>query len=366
MPGARAGPGPVTHRSGQSPARPPAAAAGGGLADGPQPPGELGLLLAQAIARHFAGASTDGAVVRPGFGDLEIECRVHGPAHNQGQWLVHNHLDRAMTGPGADPEPLAAEVRGRLGGRPHLTPQVLAAVPRGLLTQREASLLSVFVMEGMGRRTVEVKVNGVDTQVDWPTAAPPPSGARGLALLRELALLVPPGEPAQPALAPGRVTGCCPRRIGDEIPLAQAGCNAVWVLKVGGDYGSVWVNSTPLDGRRRRVADSFTAWYRAWLDHAAANRGAWTHWSQAACVTTGMLRQLTEEHRGSRPRTAAGLPDLSGVLNQLAISGWNDYLPPPSGDMLIDPCQHCAELLALHNVPEDVIKRGALCRAATR
>ena len=494
---------------GPPPQHPPA----GGLPDGPQPPGELDLLLAQTIARHFAGASTDGAVVRPGFGNLEIECLVHEPARNQGQWsaplflhlsggrlgtrplfasvsgyhresaaaavvegaclwscsfgpvlasgltgaedpgvthdevtvagrrwrLVHNHLDRAMTGPGVDPEPLAAEVRARLGGRPHLTPQVLAAVPGGLLTQRDASLLSVFVMEGMGRRTVEVKVNGVDTRVDWPAAAPPPSGVRGLALLRELALLVPLGEPAQPLSlpgtldrpsltailarqatqdAPGQVAGwrgwrthggqpgpvlpagrlaqlessigplpgdfrrflgdvagpgagpgyglLPPRRIGDEIPLAQAGCNAVWVLKVGGgDYGSVWVNSIPLDGRRRRVAGSFTAWYRDWLGQAAANRGAWTHWSQAACVTTGMLRQLTEEHGGRRPRTAAGLPDLSGVLTQLAISGWNEYLPPLAGDALIDPCQGCAEILAHHNVPEDVIAPGALSRGGS-
>lgn len=460
---------------------------------------------------HSAGAVVDGRVVRVGFDNLEIECRVMDPHHGD-QWsaalflylsggrlggrpifasisgyhddsveqavsegacmwacafgpvlvsaltgvpdpearhddvvigdrrwrVVHSTFDRWLPPEGVAGEMFGRELRERLGGRPGFTPDVAAVVPAELLTGRDASLLSVFVMEGFGQRTVELKVNGVDTGLPWPVDAPPATDANGMVLLRELAVLVPLDEPVRsmpspqaldrPGLeavlthlggidGPGQVGGwrgwrthggrlgpvipeatmatfesvigalppdyrrfltevagagagpgyglLPPRRIRDVVPLAQAGCNAVWLLRVGGtDHGSVWVDSRPIDGRRHRIADSFTDWYRAWLDHALTGRGSWTHWDPKGCVgSNGAALEVGVPDVASRPRTAAGVPDLSGVITRLSVAGWNDYLPPPDGTFTLDPCQGCAEGLARYNLPEDVFARGALSRA---
>lgn len=468
--------------------------------------------MAETLARHFADATVEDAVVRLGFGNVEIECRVHDPNWSGAHWsaslfmyisggrfgpqpifasisgyhdggveqaviegtcmwacsfgpvlvsaltgaedpeveheeveaggrrhrLVYGRFDRAMTTSAADGERLVTEVRARLGGQPYLTPAVLDAVPTELLADREVSLLSVFVLEGYGNRTVEIKVNGADTEVAWPKDAPAALGSEDLVLLRELAVVVPLEEPARsftlpepldrPGLeavldhlgsalaAPGQVAGwrgwrshggrlgptieesqlariessdgrlpedfrrflaevagpgagpgyglLQPRRVGNVVPLAQAGCNAVWVLDVGSDdYGSVWVDSTGVDGRRHRVADSFTAWYHDWLDHALLGRGAWTHWDGGCCAVSTIVReQHSAQHSGDPgPRPAEDRPDLSGTLTELVVVGWNDYLPSrPDGQVTLDHCQGCAETLARHNVSENVVKQGVL------
>src|SRR5690606_29923113 len=67
-----------------------------------------------------------------------------------------------------------------------------------------------------------------------------------------------------------------PRRVGDVVPLAHAGCGNAWVLRLDGpDRGTVWMDARASDEGTRKVADSVGAWFTAWLDGAARSVGPW-------------------------------------------------------------------------------------------
>lgn len=107
------------------------------------------------------------------------------------------NLDRLLRlgdGPEADAAETLRRTREHLGGDPLLTPVVLRGAGLPVLAPDAISVLSVFVMEQPDRRTVEIKIGGRD----WTPAADAIQGPHdpdlpGMAMLRELAVLVPTG-----------------------------------------------------------------------------------------------------------------------------------------------------------------------------
>ena len=100
-------------------------------------------------------------------------------------------LDRVMMVSGG--APTAAhddDARDRFGASPWLCQRVIESGTLPALPADRATVLSVFVADGPGLRTVEVKVNGEDWRTTmFDRAAPAPEGA--IVLLRELAVVVP-------------------------------------------------------------------------------------------------------------------------------------------------------------------------------
>jgi hypothetical protein len=283
-----------------------------------------------------------------------------------------------------------------------------------VLTAPGATLLSVFVMDSPQTRTVEIKVNGSDwlgSAGVFAGADPEPEGS--VTLLRELAILVPlepageltraqlqrtfagfdtgSAEPWQTAGWPGwrahrgglaapatrhdldeigeipadyraflldvAAFGAGPgygllppQRHNGVIPLAHAGCGVTWVLRPNGE---VWVDAGGSDGTVARVADSFTGWYRAWLDAAVRQRGPWAQWDNGQCATTAVLSQfldtVPEQEQGS----------LRGKVGTGAISltSGGGYLPAGSA---LDPCHPCVAMVATFDLPPDVFAPGVL------
>lgn len=108
--------------------------------------------------------------------------------------LVVTGLDRLMqhSDDYADPSDTLRETRQHLGPDTWLAPAIAGSGTLPYLTKHGSTLLSVFVMEVAGSRTVEIKVNGGD----WipsaqPLAAWPTPKRLSSPLLRELAVLVP-------------------------------------------------------------------------------------------------------------------------------------------------------------------------------
>lgn len=112
--------------------------------------------------------------------------------------LFVDGMDRAVFfGSAGDVHERTRRTRARLGGWPWLARVVVDSGRLPLLRPEGPTILSVFVASAQDGLTVEVKVNGVD----WPgmegafaDVGPEPPGA--IAMLRELAVLVPAGAPA--------------------------------------------------------------------------------------------------------------------------------------------------------------------------
>lgn len=155
-------------------------------------------------------ACSFGPVLEAGLAGRKLPTRKKFPDAEQSEVVLDGRRfrlivaagDRTMSfEKGGDPSARIAATRARLGANPWLTPLVLRSETLPLLTAAGPTLLSVFVSDHEGGRTVEVKVNGAD----WPRCAatfadcdPEPAGA--VTLLRELALLVP----TEPTPALGR------------------------------------------------------------------------------------------------------------------------------------------------------------------
>lgn len=152
-----------------------------------------------------------------------------------------------------------------------------------------------------------------------------------------------------------------PERTGDHIVLAHAGCGVTWRLRLEGPQrGTVWVEASGSDERYERVADSFDAWYRSWLDNAVRDAGPWLHWDPNCCATAGILRQLldqAEERTGQRPDDLGAITKTGGVRITLTSGGG----ALPSGANL-DPCQGCVTLAHQFGLDADVFTPGVLRR----
>lgn len=146
-----------------------------------------------------------------------------------------------------------------------------------------------------------------------------------------------------------------PDRREDVIPLAHAGCGVTWVLRLdGAHYGEVWADAAGSDETFTCVAQNFTDWYLAWVDHAVRGVGPWVSWDVSACATPGVLSQVLDAH--------PGVSDLSALVPPRAIrlSGGGAYLPAGAA---LDPCQGCVSLADHFGLTSDVFSPGVLSGA---
>ncbi|MGE0790047.1 MAG: SMI1/KNR4 family protein [Sandaracinaceae bacterium] len=153
--------------------------------------------------------------------------------------------------------------------------------------------------------------------------------------------LISPFHPEQRRLAEGRFeweNGCEPARPPRGVlALAHAGCGVMWLLVLEGTRrGEVWVDAMGSDNLARRVAPSFDAWYRAWLDALVRDLEMFTQWDGRGCAPAATLSQRIDEGEGWEPR-----PSREGSIATVNVGDvYFDHLDP------VDPCQSCTTLAA--------------------
>lgn len=121
------------------------------------------------------------------------------------------------------------------------------------------------------------------------------------------------------------------------LVLAMAGCGIAWMLVLHGPHaGEVWVDACGADGDVRRIAPSFSAWYRDWLAASVRNEQRWIHWDGKTCATAGVFNKLFEE------MDASGKAAHDVKLGALAITAANaDLFDAPT---LVEPCASCVHM----------------------
>jgi hypothetical protein len=177
--------------------------------------------------------------------------------------------------------------------------------------------------------------------------------------------LLRPDHPAQPRLA----TGVFPyREDTDEaeeqargvLALAHAGCAVVWILVLRGPRrGEVWVDAGGSDHGMRRVAASFSDWYRDWLSACTRDAFPWLQWDSGCCASPSVLSQVltsVEEREGlTGEQAVARLPSILQPGSLALASGGGAYFA--AGDA-IDPCAGCVALFDRLGLDEGLFPPG--------
>jgi hypothetical protein len=110
--------------------------------------------------------------------------------------------------------------------------------------------------------------------------------------------LLSPDHPEQRRLADGDFPYAEDNENAEEpacgvLALAHGGCSAMWLLVLRGPRrGEVWVDAGGSDRGMRRVAASFTDWYRDWLHACALDLCPWIQWDSGQCSTPAALSQF--------------------------------------------------------------------------
>ncbi len=137
-----------------------------------------------------------GPVLRAGLaGDVDpelasIATQVHGTRFE----VFIDGIDRTMSSADSeeDAERYVRSVREGLGGTPWLLPRLARSPGFPRLPEHEATVVSLFVADGGGQRTVELKLDGHEVPESARLlAAVPLSHEPAIAMLRELAVFVP-------------------------------------------------------------------------------------------------------------------------------------------------------------------------------
>ena len=143
------------------------------------------------------------------------------------------------------------------------------------------------------------------------------------------------------------------------IPLAHAGCGVAWLLVLGGAHrGEVWVDARGSDGLAHRVAGSFDAWYRGWIDGAVRESGAWTQWDGNACATLNVLSKVLDAIEQEGVQGDDAIARLKDRLGPDAIGLSTSGSPYFRAGVPIDPCQGCTATAARVGLPDSVFGAG--------
>jgi hypothetical protein len=152
-------------------------------------------------------------------------------------------------------------------------------------------------------------------------------------------------EPKQPARA--------------VLPLAHAGCGVVWLLVLSGAHrGEIWVDARSSDGKARRVASSFSAWYRDWLASAVRDAVPWLQWDAAYCATANVLSQIIEqvERDGvSRDSIPAELARRLRPGSMALASGGSEFFTAKTP---LNPCHGCVAIAARFGLTSSLFQAG--------
>lgn len=176
--------------------------------------------------------------------------------------------------------------------------------------------------------------------------------------------LLPPNGQGQRELAAGTFSwedgGPAPEGPpSGAIVLSHAGCGVVWLLALSGpSRGEVWIDSRSTDGQVRRVASSFDAWYRAWLEAAIRNQGPWVQWEDG-CAAQNVYAQYIEA------REAEGLASADAVLKLARDVRAGGLALNAAGSPYfitgapLDPCERCWWLTRDLGVTTEAFRPGA-------
>jgi hypothetical protein len=141
------------------------------------------------------------------------------------------------------------------------------------------------------------------------------------------------------------------------LALAHAGCGVMWLLVLeGARRGEVWVDAVGSDGKARRVASSFTEWYREWLAAAIRDASPWCQWDSACCATPGLISQLLAKMEQEGIAAEAVANEMARRLGPGAITlttGGSAYF---AAGTPLDPCHGCVALAARFGLAGDVFK----------
>ncbi|MDB4981849.1 MAG: hypothetical protein JWM82_2601, partial [Myxococcales bacterium] len=143
------------------------------------------------------------------------------------------------------------------------------------------------------------------------------------------------------------------------LPLAHAGCGVMWLLVLTGSHrGEVWVDARSSDGRARRVAPSFSVWYREWLASAVRDAVPWLQWDAGCCATANVLSQIIEQveldgiPRDSIPAELA--KRLRPGCMALA-SGGSEFFTAKTP---LNPCHGCIAIAARFGLTSSLFQAG--------
>jgi SMI1 / KNR4 family (SUKH-1) len=175
--------------------------------------------------------------------------------------------------------------------------------------------------------------------------------------------LLSPAGAAQRQLARGTFSwqdGESPARPpAGVLALAHGGCGIMWLLVLRGPgCGEVWCDAISSDGKVRRVSESFSAWYRDWIDSAVSDSGPWCSWDGLSCATASVLVQLLESVDKEGPPPDPVAPRLAGRVapGKLSLlSGGGPYFPAKAP---LYPCHSCVAICENQGLTDEVFGEG--------
>jgi hypothetical protein len=133
----------------------------------------------------------------------------------------------------------------------------------------------------------------------------------------------------------------------------------MWLLVLAGPHrGEVWVDARSSDGRVRRVARSFSAWYRDWLASAVRDAAPWLQWDAACCATPHVLSQVIQqlEREGvSREAVRVELAKRLKPGSMALASGGSEYF---AAQTPLNPCHGCVALAARFGLESNLFQRA--------
>jgi hypothetical protein len=143
------------------------------------------------------------------------------------------------------------------------------------------------------------------------------------------------------------------------LPLAHAGCGVMWLLVLTGSHrGEVWVDARSSDGRARRVAASFSVWYREWLASAVRDAVPWVQWDAGCCATANVLSQIIGQvERDGVPRDSIPA-ELAKRLKPGCMSlasGGSEFFTAKTP---LNPCHGCLAIAAGFGLTSSLFQMG--------
>lgn len=144
------------------------------------------------------------------------------------------------------------------------------------------------------------------------------------------------------------------------LPLAHGGCGVMWLLVLKGAHrGEVWVDARSSDGKARRVAPSFGAWYRDWLASAVRDVVPWLQWDAACCATANVFSQIIEQIERDGIR-GDSIPEelakrLSGPGCMALASGGSEFFAAKTP---LNPCHGCVAIAARFGLTSSLFQAG--------
>ncbi len=163
--------------------------------------------------------------------------------------------------------------------------------------------------------------------------------------------LISPTSPLQARLARGNFAWTDGDQDASDpqgvLALAHAGCAVLWYLVLRGDHrGEVWVDARSSDGHVGRVAPSFDAWYRDWLQSAVRNSAGFIAWDPACCSTAHALAEFVDSVRKEGVTDANLAEVMSKRVGARSFALATGGGPGFARGQAINPCQGCIQTAA--------------------